>query len=47
MAGSFKGELIVIENGIATDDDARRCEFIREAVKSVLTAKADGVPVSG
>ena len=46
VAESFKGELIVTENGIATDDDTRRCEFIREAVDSVLAAKADGIPVS-
>lgn len=47
VAKEFKGELIVTENGIATDNDARRCEFIREAFAGVLQAKADGVPVTG
>lgn len=47
VAESFKGELIVTENGIATSDDARRCEFIYEAVSSVLAARDDGVPVTG
>ena len=47
VAESFHGELLVTENGIATLDDARRCVFIREAVTSVLEARADGVPVTG
>ena len=47
VAETYKGELIVTENGIATGDDARRCAFIREAVASVLSARADGVPVTG
>lgn len=47
VAQSFKGELIVTENGIATDDDERHCDFIREAVASVQKAVADGVPVTG
>lgn len=47
VAKEFKNELIVTENGIATSDDARRCEFIKEAVAGVLAAKEDGVPVTG
>ena len=47
VAKDYSGELIVTENGIATDNDARRCEFIKEAVSGVLDAKADGVNVSG
>lgn len=47
VAKEFHGELIVTENGIATDDDARRCIFLKEAVASVLAAKAEGVPVTG
>lgn len=43
----FVGELLVTENGIATDDDTRRCAFIKEAFASVLAAKADGVNVTG
>lgn len=44
---SFKGDLIVTENGIATSDDERRCAFIREACGSVFAAMEDGVPVKG
>lgn len=47
VAQQFPGELLVTENGISTDDDARRCRFIREAFAGVLAAKKDGVPVSG
>ena len=47
VAESFKGELIVTENGLSTDDDSRRCEFIREAVSGVLQARDAGVPVKG
>lgn len=47
VAESFPGELIVTENGLATDNDSRRCEFVRTAVESVLAAKRDGVPVTG
>ncbi len=43
----FPGELIVTENGIATDDDNRRCEFIREAFKGVIAAKALGLNITG
>ena len=46
-AKDFSGELIITENGIATDDDERRCEFIREAFESVMQTKADGVKVGG
>lgn len=47
VAKEFPGELIVTENGLSTSDDARRCDFIREAFAGVLAAKEDGVPVSG
>lgn len=46
-AKEFPGELVVTENGIATDNDARRCEFIQEAFASVTAAKNEGVPVTG
>lgn len=46
-AKSFPGELLVTENGIATDDDARRCAFLQEAFESVRAAQQDGVKVSG
>ena len=47
VARDFKGELIVTENGIATSDDERRCEFIREAVAAVESARKSGIPVHG
>lgn len=47
VAAEFKGELLVTENGISTDNDARRCDFIREAVASVQQCAADGIPVKG
>lgn len=43
----YKGELIVTENGIGTDNDARRCEFIKEAFAGVMAAKEAGVNVTG
>ena len=36
-----------MDNGIATDDDTRRCAFIQEAVASVMAARKEGVPVTG
>lgn len=47
VAESFKGDLIVTENGIATDDDARRCAFIREAADSLQQCIEDGIPLKG
>ena len=47
VAERFKGDLIVTENGIATDDDARRCEFIREAVDGLVQCIEDGIPLKG
>ncbi|WP_436791399.1 glycoside hydrolase family 1 protein [Yinghuangia sp. YIM S10712] len=39
--------MMVTENGIATDDDARRVEFIRLALDGVERCLADGVDVRG
>lgn len=47
VAVQFKGDLLVTENGISTDDDTRRCAFIQEAVKSVEQCVNKGVPVKG
>jgi len=47
VAKEFPRELMVTENGIGTDNDQRRCEFIREAFSGVMAAKAEGVPVTG
>jgi beta-glucosidase len=43
----FKGEILVTENGVATDDDTRRVEFIRTALEGVRACRRDGIPVSG
>lgn len=43
----FKGELIITENGIATDNDERRCEFIEEATTGIQKCIEDGIPVNG
>lgn len=39
--------VIVTENGVATDDDSRRIDFIREAVTGVRRCLADGLDVRG
>ena len=43
----FKGDIIITENGIATDDDCLRIEFIRKALEGVQACIEDGVPVKG
>lgn len=47
VAGKIKGEILVTENGVATDDDTRRVEFIRRALQGVESCIADGIPVKG
>ena len=47
VAKEFHGDLIVTENGIGTDDDARRCAFLREAFAGVRACVEDGLPVKG
>ncbi len=47
VAKGFPGELVVTENGIGTDNDERRCEFIKEAFAGVMAAKEAGVNVTG
>jgi beta-glucosidase len=39
--------LIVTENGVATDDDTRRVEFIRRALQGVARCLQDGIDVRG
>lgn len=46
-AKSFKKPLYVTENGIATDDDARRVAFIETALEGVRHCIADGLPIKG
>lgn len=43
----FKGDLLITENGIATSDDSRRAEFIRQAIAGVQSCIAEGIPVKG
>ena len=47
VAGKIEGEILVTENGVATDDDARRVEFIHRALEGVKACIADGIPVKG
>lgn len=44
---AFSGELIVTENGIATEDDGQRREFIQQALAGVQSCIRDGIPVKG
>lgn len=47
VAEDFKGDIIITENGIGTEDDERRIEFIREALDGVEGCIKDGIPVKG
>lgn len=47
VAERYHGELLVTENGIGTENDARRCDFIREAFAGVRACVEDGLPVKG
>ncbi len=46
-ARDFKGDLIVTENGIATDNDERRTAFIERALLGVQNCIHDNLPVKG
>lgn len=47
VAEVFKGEILVTENGIATDNDERRVEFIRVALEGLLECIEDGIKLKG
>lgn len=47
MTKRYARQVFIAENGIATDDDAWRADFIRRHVSAVLKAKADGADVRG
>lgn len=47
VAKDFHGDILVTENGIATDDDSRRVAFIQQALTGVQRCIADGIPVKG
>ncbi len=42
-----RGEILVTESGIATADDARRCDFIDAALAGVREQVEQGVPIVG
>lgn len=46
-AESFKGRILVTENGIATDDDRERISFIDQATDDICQCMKDGIPVIG
>lgn len=43
----YKGDIIVTENGVATEDDTLRIQFIRRAMDGVCRCIRDGIPVKG
>ena len=47
VAEQFSIPILVTENGIATDDDTRRVEYIRRAVAGIAECVRDGIPVKG
>lgn len=47
VAKEFKGDLIVTENGVATADDSRRQEYIKEATAGLQACITDGIPLKG
>lgn len=47
VAGEFRGEIIVTENGIATDNDERRIDFIQEALNGLGRCVEEGIPLKG
>lgn len=44
---TVKVPIIVTENGLNTEDDTQRVDFLRTAITEVGKAIADGIPVSG
>lgn len=47
VARDYHGDIIITENGIATDDDDRRIEFIKEALDGIYECIDEGIPVKG
>lgn len=45
--GRYKLPILIMENGIATQEDAQRAHFIRSHLASVEKARHHGVPVNG
>ncbi|MBQ9824649.1 MAG: glycoside hydrolase family 1 protein [Solobacterium sp.] len=44
---SFRGDLLITENGIATDDDTVRVKYIETAMNGVLKCREEGLPIKG
>ena len=47
VAQDYKGDIIVTEHGVATENDSLRVEFIRRAMQGVENCLAEGIPVKG
>ncbi len=47
VAGEWKGDIYITENGIGIADDSRRVAFIDIATQGVANCIADGIPVKG
>ena len=47
VSREVRGEILITENGIATADDDRRCDFIRTALAGVSGQIDRGVPIVG
>lgn len=47
VASEFSGEILMTENGVATADDAERCEFIDRALPELEACAEDGIPLTG
>lgn len=47
VAGEIPIPIMITENGVATEDDQRRIEFIRRALAGVTDCVKDGIPVIG
>ena len=47
VSESFKGDIFITENGVATDDDSRRCEYITESLNAIKEVVSEGIPLKG
>ena len=47
VAQDFKGDILITESGISTDDDERRIEFIQETLEGLKECIKEGIPVKG
>lgn len=47
VAEAFTNDIIVTENGIATDDDTRRVAFIKGAAEGLKQCVEEGIPIKG